>query len=52
MADTVRVRCHDCGRYSEIMAPDDDHPDTIIWKCPQQDGDSGDMCGATNTSNK
>jgi ribosomal protein S27E len=48
----VKVRCEDCGKYSVIMAPHDEHPQDIIWKCPQQTGEGGDMCGAINTGKK
>lgn len=44
-ADTIRVRCAECGRYSEVMTPPEGVE--VTWKCPQQE-DSGDLCGAVN----
>lgn len=44
--DNLRVRCAECGRYSEVMAPTEP-TDEVAWKCPQQ-GDNGDLCGAVN----
>lgn len=47
MADTIRVRCSECGRYSEIMSPADDYEGVVVWVCPQQK-DDGELCGTHN----
>lgn len=47
-AETSRVRCSECGHYSEIMAAPD-HEGPVVWLCPKQ-LDSGELCGAPNTT--
>lgn len=46
-SETKRVRCAECGHYSEILAPPADHEGPVVWLCPQQ-LDSGELCGTRN----
>lgn len=46
-ADTVKVKCSECGKTSEVLASSVHDDGDTIWQCPQP-GDDGTLCGAKN----